>query len=180
MKRERKEKKRMAYTAKECAYIAVFVALVISAQLALSMLAGVEVVTVLFIAYAFTFGVVKGMFSATVFSLVRQLLFGVDLKVLVLYLIYYNFLTAVFGILGKNIKEPKEKMPLLILIACVCTVCFTMLDNLLTPLWYGYTKKTAWLYFKYSLPVVFPQTVCTGITTALLFLPLRKVFLTVK
>ena len=124
MKRERREKRRMAYTAKECAYIAVFVALVISAQLALSMLAGVEVVTVLFIAYAFTFGVVKGMFSATVFSLVRQLLFGVDLKVLVLYLIYYNFLTAVFGMLGKNIKEPKEKMPLFILIALPCwTTC---------------------------------------------------------
>ena len=99
MKRERKENKWTAYTAKECAYIAVFVALVISAQLVLSAIPGIEVVTVLFIAYAFTFGVVKGMFSATVFSLVRQLLFGVDLKVLVLYLIYYNFLTALFGIL---------------------------------------------------------------------------------
>ena len=175
MKMERTSK----FTAKDCAYIAVFVALVISAQLALSAIPGIEVVTVLFITYAFTFGVMKGTLSATVFSLVRQLIFGVDLKVLALYLLYYNLLTAVFGVLGGKIKEPKEKMPWLILIACVCTVCFTLIDNLLTPLWYGYTKKMAWLYFKYSLPVVVPQTLCTGLTTGVLFLPLRKAFLTI-
>ena len=169
--------KRKAYTAKDCAYIAVFVALVISAQLALSAVAGVEVVTVLFVSFAFTFGIGRGIFSGLTFSLVRQLVFGIDLKVLVLYVTYYTILTTVFGFLGGKIQDPKEKMPFLILIACICTVCFTLLDNVITPLWYGYSKRTAWLYFKYSLPVVIPQTICTGLTTAFLFLPLRKAFL---
>lgn len=173
---EREPNKGKAYTAKDCAYIAVFVALVVSAQLVFSAIAGVEVVTILFVSFAFTFGVGRGILSGITFSLVRQLVFGVDLKVLVLYLIYYTILTTVFGFLGGKISEPKEKMPLLIVIACACTICFTLIDNVLTPLWYGYSKRTAWLYFKYSLPVVIPQTVCTGLTTAFLFLPLRKVF----
>ena len=61
------KKKGVTHSAKECAYIAVFVALVIAAQLAFSAVPGVEVVTVLFVAYAFTFGVARGMIAATAF-----------------------------------------------------------------------------------------------------------------
>lgn len=174
------KKKGVTYSAKECAYIAVFVALVIAAQLAFSAVPGVEVVTVLFVAYAFTFGVARGMIAATAFSLLRQFVFGFYPNILILYIVYYNLLTAVFGMLGKNVKDPKKKLFWLVLSACVCTVCFTLIDNVLTPLWYGYSEKAARLYFKYSLPVLFPQTVCTGVTTALLFLPLHKAFLLCK
>ena len=61
---------------KDCAYIAVFVALTIAAQLCLSFLPGVEVVTVLFITFSFVFGCRRGVAAATVFSLLRQLIFG--------------------------------------------------------------------------------------------------------
>ena len=54
--------------AKECAYLAVFVALLIAAQFVFSFLPGVEIVTVLFVGYAFVFGVKRGMLAATAFS----------------------------------------------------------------------------------------------------------------
>lgn len=180
LRTEKTKKNGVARSAKECAYIAVFVALVISAQLVFAAIPGVELVTILFVAYAFTFGIARGMIAATAFSLLRQIVFGFSPTVLILYLTYYNFLTLIFGILGKNIKEPRKKLFWLVLVACVCTVCFTLLDNVITPLWYGYTQKAARLYFKYSLPVMIPQTVCTAITTTLLFLPLYKTFSIIK
>lgn len=170
------KKEKIVYSAKECAYIAVFVALTIASQLALSFAPGVEVVTVLFVAYAFSFGVIRGMLAATAFSLLRLVMFSADIKTLVLYLIYYNALTLTFGLLGKKGKRLGKSLPFIVGIACVCTACFTLLDNFLTPLWYGYTQKAAQLYFRYSLPVMLTQTVCTAITVTLLFLPLRKAF----
>ena len=169
-------KKIAVRSAKECTYIAVFVALVIAAQLAFATVPGVEVVTVLFVSFSFALGIARGCLAATAFSTLRQVVFGADLKILALYLVYYNFLSAVFGLLGKAVKKPHRKLFWIVLIACVCTVIFTLLDNVLTPLWYGYNEKGARLYFQYSLPVLIPQTVCTAITVALLFLPLWKIF----
>lgn len=167
-------------SAKECAYLAVFVALVIAAQLALSMVPGLEVVTVLFVGYAFVFGWKRGMVAATAFSLLRQLVFGAYATVLILYLIYFNLLAAVFGALGSKIKSPVKWLALLTLIACLCTVGFTMLDNVLTPLWYGYTARAAKTYFYASFPTMISQTVCTAVTVVGLFLPVWKVFSSVK
>lgn len=174
---EKEKKLAIKSGAREIANLAVFVALVIAAQFALSFVAGVELVTVLFVAYAFTFGIRRGMLAATAFSLLRMLVFGVFLNVLVLYLIYYNALAACFGILGKKIKNPLKNLWWLVLVACVCTACFTLLDNLLTIVWYDFTAKAAKAYFVASLPVAFSQTLCTAITVGALFLPLRKVFL---
>ena len=92
-------------SAKDCAYIAVFVALTIAAQLALSVLPGVEVVTVLFISFSFVFGIKRGVIAATAFTLLRQFVFGVFPVVLVLYLIYFNLLACIFGTLGKKIRK---------------------------------------------------------------------------
>ena len=73
MKSRQKNKERKAIDTRDCAYIAVFVALVIGAQLALSVVPGLELVTVLFVVFSFTFGVKRGMIAATAFSLLRQL-----------------------------------------------------------------------------------------------------------
>ena len=75
-------------SAKELAYLSLFVALTISVQWALTALPGVELVTVLFVSYAFAFGKGRGMVAATAFSLLRQLVFGLYPNVLVLYLAY--------------------------------------------------------------------------------------------
>lgn len=177
---DKNNKNLIARSAKECAYLAVFVALVIAMQVTLSVVPGVELVTVMFVAYSFTLGVRRGMFAATTFSILRQIVFGVYPTVLILYLIYYNLLTACFGLLGKGIKSPLKWIVVIIFIACVCTACFTMIDNVLTPLWYGYSKRSAELYFKASLPFMIPQIICTAITVATLFYPLHRVFKLMK
>lgn len=167
-------------TARELAQLAVFVALVIAAQFALSFIPGVEIVTLLFVSYAFAFGIRRGMLAATAFSLLRQLLFGFFPTVLILYLIYYNALTAFFGLLGKKWDKPLKNLWWLTLVACLFTTCFTMLDNIITPLWYGYTQKAARAHFIASLPVMFPQILCTAVTVGGLFFPLYKVFELIK
>lgn len=167
-------------TAKELAQLAVFVALVIASQLALSFIAGVEIVTLLFVTYAFVFGMRRGMLAATVFALVRQLLFGFYPTVLVLYLVYFNGLTAVFGGLGQKVKNPLKSLWWLTLIACLCTASFTLIDDILTPLWYRYTEKAMRAHFFASLPVAFSQIICTAVTVALLFFPLYKAFCLIK
>ena len=163
-------------TAKECAMLAVFVVVVITAQMVLSFVPGVEIVTVLFVAYSFASGWKRGMFTATAFSLLRQIIFGFFPTVLILYLVYYNLLTFCFGLLGRKIKEPVKYLPLIVILACFGTVFFTMFDNILTPLWYGYNKRATELYFFSSLPFMIPQVICTAISVASLFLPLHKTF----
>ena len=170
----------MARSAKECAYLAVFVALVIAAQLALAVLPNVEIVTVLFCSYAFTFGVKRGMLAATAFSLLRQFVFSVYPTVLILYLIYFNLLAVCFALLGKPIKKPLKWIILIVAIACVCTAIFTMIDNVLTPLWYGYSKKSTILYFKASLPFMGVQVISVAISVSVLFFPLYRAFSLVK
>ena len=177
MNEQNKEKMGIKSAAREVTNLAVFVALVIAAQFALSFVAGVELVTVLFVAYAFVFGVRRGMLAATAFTLLRQLLFGVYLNVFLLYIVYYNLLTAIFGSLGKRIKTPLKSLWWILLVACACTLCFTLLDNVITITLYRYTQKAAKIYFISSLPVAFSQMLCTVITVGGLFLPLRKVFL---
>ena len=167
-------------SAKECAYLAVFVALLIGAQLPLAALPGVEIVTLLFVAYAFVFGIRRGMLAATAFSLLRQFVFAFSPTVLILYLVYYNLLTAVFGLLGLWIKKPLVHLWWLTAVACICTVGFTLLDDLITPLWLGFSERAWRAYFYASLSFMIPQTVCTAVTVGLLFYPLQRVFRQIK
>ena len=79
-KRDEKRGKRVAVrSAKECAYLAVFVALLIGSQLPFAALPGVEIVTLLFVTYAFVFGICRGMLAATAFSLLRQFVFSISM-----------------------------------------------------------------------------------------------------
>ena len=165
---------------KECAYLAVFVALVIAGQLAFSAVPGVEIVTVLFLSYAFVFGVRRGMIAATAFALLRQLLFGFSPTVLILYLVYFNGLTAVFGLLGRVVKKTLLALWWIVIVACVCTACFTMMDNLITPIWYGFSERATKVYFMASLPFMLPQIICTALSVGIMFLPLQRVFLLVR
>ncbi len=172
------EKRRKLYqnAGREVAYLSVFVALTIAAQLCLAVLPGVELVTVLFVGYAFAAGARRGMLAATAFSLVRQLVFLVFPTVLLLYLLYFNLLAALFGALGRRVKNPVKALWWLTVLACVCTTCFTLLDNVITPLWYGYSRRAAKAYFWASLPFMLPQIACTAATVSTLFLPFQKVF----
>lgn len=173
-------KKKVFRSAKECSYAAVFVALVSASQLVLAVIPGVEIVTLLFVAYAFCFGALRGMICATAFSFLRQIVFGIYPTVLILYLIYYNLLALIFGLLGKRIKKPLKFLWLIIIVACICTVLFTVIDNILTTAWYGYTERAAEMYWKASLTVMVPQVVCTAFSVGVLFYPLFRTFTSLK
>ena len=88
-------------SAKDVTLIAAMSATLIAAQYALQMVAGVEIVTALFSAYCFVFGVRRGLTVATCFSMLRCFLYGFTLSVIALYLIYFNLFALVFGLLGK-------------------------------------------------------------------------------
>lgn len=169
-------KNKIKSTAKTCAFTAVFVAMAIAGQFVLSVIPGVEIVTVLFCAYSFSFGVKNGMLGGTVFSLVRQLLFGFFPSVLILYLLYYNFLSLVFGLLGKKLRCNGKTFVVILFAACVCTAIFTLLDCVITPLWFAYSLKAAKGYFIASLPVMGAQVICAALTVGALFLPLERIF----
>ena len=61
------ERKKISLTA-EIAYIAITCALLIGAQFVFSFVAGVEIVTVILIAFSFSFGVRRGAICAVAFS----------------------------------------------------------------------------------------------------------------
>ncbi|MBE5739331.1 MAG: hypothetical protein E7349_00585 [Clostridiales bacterium] len=174
------KEKRKGSVAKECAYLAVFVALTIAVQLIFAAVPGVELVTVLFVSYAFVFGWKRGLTAATVFSLLRQIVFGFYPIVLILYLVYFNLLAAGFGILGVKIKKIVRALPVIVLLACLGTAFFHLFDNLLTPIWYGYSQRATWVYFQASLSFMIPQIISTAISVSILFLPLCSVFTFVR
>ena len=235
---------------KEIAYIAVTCALLIGGQYVFSFVAGVEIVTLILVCFSYVFGIRRGVLCAAAFSLLRCLIFPFSPTALILYLIYYPTLSAVFGGLGhikestfKNCpfgfavivnvllltvaaacaacfafdfiktsrlykitvnvllwvifalciagcatfnvlyamnrrgKDTAQLLKVIILssIAAVCTVCFTLLDDVITPLFYGYSRLTALAYFYSSFLAMLPQVVCTIASVSTLFLPLTTV-----
>lgn len=170
------------FTTKNLIIAGLYVALLIVAQLALSALAGVEVVTVLLLAFCFVRGVKQGVVVATAFSLIRCFVFGFMPNVLVLYLLYYNLFALSIGFLGRVCKHKYSlsSHALAVVLTICLTAFFTLLDCIITPLMYAFSYKAANAYFFASIPVVFSQTICTLATSILLFFPLTKVLQEIK
>ena len=164
------------------AVVAVFSALLLGAQYALWFVKGVEVVTVLLLVFSYRFGVRCGVLSAVAFSLLRCLLFGFFPNVVLLYLIYYPLFAVCFGGVGNALRRRADlKTQLLVTaLAVLCTALFTLLDDALTPLFYGYTKEAALAYFLFSLPTMAMQCACALLTVFLLFRPLMAVLRRVR
>ena len=163
-------------SAKEIIIPAVFTAMLIGAQLVLSGVAGVEIVTVLLLTFTYVFGLKQGLIVANAFSLLRCLLFGFFINVVALYLVYYNLFVIVIGVLsGAFKKEYSIKVHVLLTVVAVgLTACFTLLDVFITPLIYSYSAYATKIYFTASLPVMISQMICALATVAGLFFPLYK------
>ena len=157
-------------------------AMLIGGQIALSGISGIEIVTVLLLCFCFSFGIKTGIAIATAFSLLRCFIFGFYINVVVLYLVYYNCFAIYFGWLGKRFcnKSSLSKTIIVVASAMVFTVLFTVLDNVLTPMIFGFNKNSAVVYFWASLYAVVPQTICNAVMVSIFFNPLTKIILKVK
>ena len=169
-------------TAKEIAVMGVFVALLIGGQFILSGIQGIEVVTVLITSFCFYFGLKRGIIVATAFSLLRCFIFGFFPQVITLYLVYYNLIAVVFGLIGKAFKKSLSIKKLIVVISATLfiTALFTVLDVGLTWAFYGLTVNAVKVYFIASIPTLITQLICVMVTVALLFIPLLKVYKTIK
>ena len=77
-----------------------------------------------------------------------------------------------------KIKQKDEllKVVLIASVGAVMTALFTILDDIITPLFWGYTRLTALAYFYSSFTAMLPQVICTVVSFCTLFLPLTAVF----
>lgn len=64
--------------------------------------------------------------------------------------------------------------------AAAFTVCFTLLDDVITPFFYAYAGEAALAYFYASFTAMLPQVVCAAVTVFILFLPLTGALERVK
>ena len=118
---------------KEAAYIAVTCALLIGGQYVFSFVVGVEIVTLILVCFSSVFGAKRGVILAAAFSILRCLIFGFTPAVLILYLIYYPALAALFGAIGRFKCEDFGKVGfavavniLLICVCCACALCYAL------------------------------------------------------
>ncbi|MBP3436803.1 MAG: hypothetical protein J6K61_02715 [Clostridia bacterium] len=157
--------------------VALCVAMLIGGQMALSAIPGIEVVTILFLSFSVTYGVKDALAAGTVFSVLRCLIFGFYINVILLYLIYYNLFGLFFGLLGKRILNAKPfwRLFTVSLLVLLFTALFTLLDNILSAVLFGFGKEAFFAYSLASLYTVIPQMLCAVATTAMFFLPLTKV-----
>ena len=164
-------------SAKKIILPGVFTALLIGGQFALSGISGIEIVTVLLLTFVYKYGIKQGLFVANAFSLIRCFIFGFIPSVLILYLIYYNLFVIVFGLIGNlfNHKYNIKNHAILIGVAIIMTAIFTLTDNILTPLTYGFTINATKAYFYASLYTLIPQIICSIITVLFIFPILLKV-----
>ncbi len=169
-------------TAKEISLLGVFIALLIGGQTALSVISGIEIVTALCVSFFFFFGVKRGLVLAVAFSLLRCFVFGFFLNVIILYLIYYSSLAVLFDLLGRAFNKTVNIKSVIIVtvVAVACTVLFTVLDNLISLIYFGLSKKAFEIYFKASLLTMIPQIICVAVTVPLLFYPLIKIYKAIK
>ena len=167
---------------KDFALIGLYTALLIGGQIALSAISGVEIVTLLFASFCFYFGVMRGAILGTAFSLMRCLVFGFFPAVLILYLIYYNIFAVVVGLIGKAMKgKINLKSTLIVLLTVfILTALFTILDNIITPLFYAFSREVTKAYMLASLTALIPQEICVLLTVGTLFPPLVKLLERIK
>lgn len=161
-------------TARDLALIAMFSALLIGVQFAFSFTYGIEFVSVTLAMFSLVFGWKKGLAVAVSFSLLRCILFGFFPTVVVLYLAYYPLYAAICALIGKI--RGRAQYPVLVIAVAIMTVCFTLIDDVVTPLMLG-MKGKAWLgYFYGSFLAMAPQTVCAAVSTLVLYMPIKRLF----
>lgn len=164
-------------TTKSIAFIAIFLALIIGSQFALSFAPNIEIVTLLFAVFFYSFGVKRGLILSTAFSVIRCFIFGFYPTVIILYLVYYSIFAVVVGLIGRkfNRKYSVKSHIILIVTVCLLTCLFTLLDDVITPLFYGIYSDAFVAYFISSLPFMLTQVICSFVSITFVFPFLLKI-----
>ena len=164
-------------TTRFIALTALYTALLIGVQFVLSGVAGVELVTVFFLAFCYVIGVRAGITVAVCFSTIRCFLFGFYPTVIILYLVYYTGFALFFGFLGNKLNHKTNFSALLwvVILTTAFTAIFTLLDDVITPLFYGFGLNATRAYFYASLPFMLAQCICAVVSVSVLFVPLCRV-----
>lgn len=155
---------------------ALYTALLICVQFVLSGVAGVELVTVFLLAFCFSVGVKAGVTVAVCFSTLRCFIFGFYPSVIILYLVYYTGFALFFGWFGNVYRRTATFRAYLwaVILATAFTAVFTLLDDIITPLFYGFGINATKAYFYSSLPFMLAQCICATISVSVLFIPLCR------
>ena len=168
--------------ARDIAIVGTFLALLLASQFALSVIAGVEIVTAMFLAFCYCFGVKRGLVLACAFSSLRCIIFGFFPAVVILYFIYYPLFAILVGWVGNLLKREFSIKILLLLVAIslVLTVIFTLLDNIITPMVFKFDIATAQTYFAMSIPTMLLQLVSVAVSVTVLFPPLYNSLMIIR
>lgn len=121
-------------------------------------------------AVASAFFAVKGLPISILYQRPITIMLWVVFSISIVLIVVYAVL------LIKNNGKSGKEIASVTAIAAVCTMCFSLLDDVIFPLIYGYSMEAARLYFYDSLVFMIPQILCTLISVALLFKPLVTVF----
>lgn len=98
----------------------------------------------------------------------------------ILFALLCAILAVYFVLLFKDGAKTGRELAAVTAFGAFCTVCFTLLDDLMYPLFAGLRGDGAIAYFYNGFFAMIPQTICTVITVSLLFLPLQKLFKSAK
>ena len=164
--------------AKKIAICGAFCALLIAIQYVFNAVKGIELVTLFFYAFCFSFGWTYGVLVAVAYTFLRCFIYGFFPAVIILYLIYYPLFAVVAHFAGKLLsnRSPIKQVVFSSLICLCMTLIFTLLDDIVTPLFFSFDKKAFIAYFYQSIPTCLIQCACTVMTISFAFYPLKKAF----
>lgn len=157
---------------------AVFVAILIVSQVALSAINGIELITVLLASFVFCYGFRLGFSTVNSFILIRCAIYGFYPSVMLLYITYYNLFALVVGFIGSKSRHKlaRKSFAASLIAIIVLVLMFTVLDDIITPLYYSLNWVMTKSYWMMSLTAVIPQEICAILTMIFLFPILVKTF----
>ena len=109
-------------------------------------------------------GIPISVLYQTKVSIMLWILFAICVCILAEYIIS--------SIISRNGES--QEVSMIVALAICCTVMFTLLDDIITPLIYGYGIDVAIGYFYTSFLALLPQTVGASLSVSILFYPLKK------
>ena len=103
-------------------------------------------------------------------SVMLWILFGISLAILAFYIV----------LVATKKGEQGRELASVTALAAFCTVLFTLLDDVITPLFMGYSAEAATAYFYTGFMAMLPQTICGAVSVFVLFLPLKKALIVIR